>query len=187
MGSAFNAPTPLKITQSGQPDLTFGAVYHTRPLEDSPYYQIQLGLAHRDGSGAWVFGFLHHKIYLENPPPEVQRFEVTYGYNIVYGGHGWYRGNWVLSAGAGVLLANPLTIVRGKTEDSRRTLFEGGLNLAGGSLYGSLQRRFPIDRFYFGLEGKVTASMAWISVAEGNAQVPNLAFHILGSIGVKLF
>ena len=185
MGTALNAPSPLVVHQDGFPDIRFTADYSTRPLTASPYYQVQIGLWNKEGKSAWVIGFLHHKIYLDNPPPEIQLFEITYGYNTLYGGRAWRKKNWVLSAGAGVIVANPLTIVRHQEEDRRGGFLAFGW--AGGTIYGSVQRRLNVSKsVFFGFETKVTASMAWIKVANGNANVPNLALHLLGSFGVGL-
>ncbi len=185
MGTALNAPSPLVVHQDGFPDIRFTADYSTRPLTASPYYQVQIGLWNKEGKSAWVIGFLHHKIYLDNRPPEIQLFEITYGYNTLYGGRAWRKKNWVLSAGAGVIVANPLTIVRHQEEDRRGGFLAFGW--AGGTIYGSVQRRLNVSQsVFFGIETKVTASMAWIEVANGNASVPNLALHLLGSFGVGL-
>lgn len=187
LGTALNAPTPLEVNQNGFEQIKLTANYSTRPFQSSPYYQVQGGYWYQRGRKAIVFGFLHHKIYLDNPPPEIQRFEITYGYNTLYLGHAWLSGKWQISAGGGPLIANPITVVRGQADDRRSGFFDLGWYIAGGTVYGALQRRFPVgDKVYFGLEGKVTGSMAWITIADGNARVPNLALHILASFGLGL-
>jgi hypothetical protein len=185
MGTALNAPSPLVVHQKGYPDIRLTANYETRPLAASPYYQVQIGLWNKEATSAWVVGFLHHKLYLDNPPPEIQRFEITYGYNTLYGGRAWRKNKWVLSTGAGVIIANPLTVVRNKESDLRGGFLSFGW--AGATVYGSVQRRLNVSKnVFFGIETKVTASMAWIEVADGNARVPNLALHFLGSFGFGL-
>lgn len=185
LGTAFNSPTPLVIHQAGEPDIETTAHYSTRPFVGSPYYQIQLGLWNGARTAGWVVGWLHHKIYLEDPPPEVQKFQVTYGYNTVYGGRAWLRDGLILELGGGILIANPQTEIRGKSQDRRRGFFDAGWYVAGGTIYGSVQRRVPlIGPSFLGLEAKVTTSMAWISIADGNARVPNLALHLQASLGL---
>ena len=185
LGTALNAPTPLVVNQDGFDQIRLTADYSTRPFHQSPYYQAQLGLWYDDkNTKAFVFGFLHHKIYLDNPPPEIQTFEITYGYNTLYVGHAWRKNKWVLSTGAGPLIANPLTEVRGQSQDRRRGFLSLGWYIAGATLYGALQRRFPVgSNMFFGTEAKLTGSMAWITVANGNARVPNVALHLLVSFG----
>ena len=56
---------------------------------------------------------------------------------------------------------------------------------AGATIYGALQRRLQVnEHLFFGVETKLTASMAWIPVAEGSARVPNVALHLQGSLGL---
>lgn len=187
VGSALNAPTPLVVNQDGFDQIRLTADYSTRPLQASPYYQAQLGLWYSKNTKAFVFGFLHHKLYLDNPPPEIQVFEITFGYNTLYVGHAWRRNKWVISTGAGPLIANPYTQVRGQAQDRRRGFLSLGWYIAGATLYGALQRRFPVGgNMFFGMEAKLTGSMAWITVANGNARVPNVALHFLASFGIGL-
>lgn len=187
MGTALNAPTSLVVNQDGFDQISLTADYSTRPLEKSPYYQVQVGVWYETNAKAFVFGFLHHKLYLDNPPPEIQQFEITFGYNTLYAGHAWRKNKWVVSTGAGVLIANPLTEVRGQTQDRRRGFLSFDWYFAGATVYGALQRRFPVGgSVFFGMEAKVTGSMAWITVANGNARVPNVALHVLASFGFGL-
>lgn len=187
LGTALNAPTTLVVNQQGFDQISLTADYSTRPFRESPYYQVQVGIWYRKNAKAFVFGFLHHKLYLDNPPPEIQRFEITFGYNTLYGGHAWRKSNWIISTGAGVLIANPYTEVRGRSQDRRRGFLSLGWYFAGGTVYGAVQRRFPLaGKVFFGMEAKVTGSMAWITVADGNAKVPNIALHFLASLGLGL-
>lgn len=187
LGTAFNAPTPLVVDQEGFDQIRLTADYSTRPFEQAWYYQGQVGIWYKKDSRAFVFGVLHHKLYLDNPPPEIQQFQITFGYNTLYAGHAWRQHNWVISTGAGALIVNPYTKVRGQTQDRRRGFLSFGYYLAGATVYGALQRRFPVGgKVFFGMEAKVTGSMAWITVANGSASVPNVALHFLASFGFGL-
>jgi hypothetical protein len=187
LGTALNAPTPLVVNQDGFDQIRFTADYSTRPLDPSPYYQAQVGIWYRKDAKAVVFGLLHHKLYLDNPPPEIQRFEITFGYNTLYVGHAWRKKKWIMSVGGGPLIANPYSEVRGEIRDGRRGFLRLGWDFAGATIYGALQRRFPVGgRVFFGMEAKVTGSMAWVTIANGNARVPNVALHFLASFGFGL-
>ena len=82
LGTAVSAPSNLTIRQAGEPDISFTAHYATNPFKSSsaPYYGFRVSR----WWGRWgaFFDDLHHKLYLTNNPPEVQEFEVTYGYNL---------------------------------------------------------------------------------------------------------
>jgi hypothetical protein len=34
------------------------------------------------GNTDWAIEYLHHKLYLSNPPAEVQSFAISHGYNL---------------------------------------------------------------------------------------------------------
>src|SRR4051794_31691052 len=80
-GTAWTAPPTLTLRQEGQPDLRLDAHWDTRPAKAAPYYAYRL--AWWRGNTGWELQQLHHKVYLREPPPEVQQFEVSHGYNMV--------------------------------------------------------------------------------------------------------
>src|SRR3970040_349567 len=87
-GTAFNFPTPLTVQQAGQPDIHLTAEYDTKPFGPStPYYAWRASLW--EGAGAWEVGQVHHRLFLKNPPPEIEYFAVHYGYNLFYLGRAW--------------------------------------------------------------------------------------------------
>ena len=79
-GSSISVPTPLTITQRGEPDLHFTAHWATQPFLDTWYYAGRIGVW--SGNRGWLFDFTHHKIYLTNGPAEVQQFRITNGMNL---------------------------------------------------------------------------------------------------------
>lgn len=180
-GAAFNAPTPLSISQAGQPDLSFTAHYSTRPLVTTRYYAFRVGLW--SGRTGWVVDFLHHKLYLENPPPEVQDFRITYGYNLLTLSRAW-RQNWAtLSLGAGPVIANPHSEIRGKLRPRTGGVLRG-YYLSGLTLLGGANRRAYFGaRVFATFDAQVSASYARVPVAEGHAVAPNLALHLKVGLG----
>ena len=90
LGSSVSAPSPLTITQAGQPDLHFTAHWATRPWLDTWYYAGRIGLWR--GDRGWLLDFTHHKIYLTNGPAEVQRFRITNGMNMITVSRGFRHG-----------------------------------------------------------------------------------------------
>jgi hypothetical protein len=93
-GTAVSAPSNLTIRQAGEPDISFTAHYDTKPFKSSsaPYYGFRVSR----WWGRWggFFDDLHHKLYLTDNPPEVETFEVTYGYNLFSLGAGYRVGHW---------------------------------------------------------------------------------------------
>lgn len=184
IGTSASVPTPLHITQEGEEDIDFTAHYSTRPSQDTPYYAARLGFW--SGSRGWLIDFIHQKLYLENPPPEVQGFNITNGFNILVLSRGWKRDKLVFTLGAGPVIAHPETIIRGRVIDRKRGFIRHGYFLSGGSIVGSANRRFPItSHFFLSIDGRVSASYVRVPTAGGHASVPNLAFHGHGGLGVS--
>ncbi len=184
IGTSVSLPTPLHITQEGEADLDFTGHYSTRPEQDTPYYAARIGFW--SGNRGWLIDFIHQKLYLENPPPDVQGFNITNGFNILALSRGWARDKLVFTLGAGPVVTHPETIVRGRVIERNRGFIRDGYFLSGGSLVGSANRRFPItSHFFLSIDGRVSASYVRVPTAGGHASVPNLAFHGHGGLGVS--
>jgi hypothetical protein len=183
LGTSVSAPSPLWITQRGQPGLDFTAHWATRPLLDTWYYAGRLGLW--SGDRGWLFDFTHHKIYLTNPPPEIQRFQITNGMNMFTLSRGFRRGLFSYALGAGPVVTYPINRVRGQKLQGGRGFF-GGYFLSGGNLMASATRRFPLAAgIFLSLDGRVSASYVRVPVANGHASVPNLALHLHAGLGFQ--
>lgn len=180
-GSALSVPTRLRIEQEGEQDLRLTARYATRPWSGAPYYAYRIG--RHSASRGWELELVHHKLYLRDPPSEVQHFEVTHGYNLIFLNRVAHAGRWAARIGVGTVVGHPENEVRGRRLDSDRGGLGGGYYLSGiaGQVAGS--RRVPIGRgFALVGEGKLTAAYARVPVEGGRATVPNVAAH--GLIGV---
>jgi len=181
-GSAYNLPTPLTVHQSGYPDIHFWADYDTKPFGPyAPYYAWRAGLW--DKNEAWEFGQVHHRIFLTNPPPEIQVFAIHFGYNYFFLGHAWKKADFILHLGIGPVITNPQNTVRGQTLQTKDTgWFDQGYNLSGIGAEGAISRNFYYAKNgFFLLEVALIAGFVTVPVVDGSADVPNLAFH--GHIG----
>jgi len=183
LGSSVSAPSPLSVRQQGQPDLDFTAHWATRPLTDTWYYAGRIGVW--KGARGWLLDFTHHKIYLSNGPPEIQKFRITNGVNMFTVSRGFRRRNLTYAVGAGPVVAFPITRVRGQKLEPGRG-FLGGYFLSGANLMASATRRFPLAAgFFLSLDGRVSASYMRIPIAGGHASVPNLAVHLHAGVGYQ--
>ena len=174
---------PLTIRQSGQEDIRLRARYSTRPLEGAPYYAYRFG-RWADG-GAWEAELVHHKLYLENPPPEVQHFETSHGYNLATVNHATHSGGLIIRFGLGLVIAHPEGRVRGRSIGTVRSVLGGGYHIAGITAQLTAGRRFGLAGDIFAApEAKLTASWAQVPLAGGGyALVPNAALHALAGLG----
>lgn len=183
LGSSVSAPSPLSISQRGQPDLDFTAHWATRPWLDTWYYAGRIGLW--KGDRGWLFDFIHHKMYLNNNPPDVQKFRITNGMNMFVLSRGFRRGKLTYAVGAGPVITYPINRVRGEKLESGRG-FLGGYFLSGGTITGSVTRRFPLTAgFFLSLDSRVSATYVRVPVADGHASVPNLALHVHAGLGFQ--
>lgn len=180
-GSAVNVPTRLTIRQRGFPDIRLTGHYATRPWTGAPYYAVRIGRWTR--GRAWELELVHHKLYLTNPPAEIQNFEATHGYNLItINRAGRYRG-LVVRTGAGVLIIHPEAMVRGQPFRSAGNLGRG-YSFTGPTVQVAAEKRFALwRRLFLGVEGKVTGSYARFSEPAGGGTVPNVALHGLLGLG----
>jgi hypothetical protein len=181
LGSSVSVPTPLSISQAGQPPIHFTAHWATRPWLDTWYYGGRIGVW--SGKRGWLFDFTHHKIYLTNGPSEVQKFRITNGMNLFTLSRGFRRGRFSYAIGAGPVITFPINRIRDRKLESGRG-FLGGYFLSGGNLMASATRRFPIaSGFFLSLDGRVSATYVRVPVAGGHASVPNVALHLHAGVG----
>jgi hypothetical protein len=181
-GTAASFHTPLSIRQDGFPELQVTADYANRPFDSAPYFMLRLEW-HRERS-AWELQHLHHKIYLENRPPEVERFDVTHGYNLFTLAHAWPVGDFRLRAGAGVVIAHPESTVRGRRFGPKEGIFGLDQYLTGPALILGASREWRLgSRVFVSPELQLSAARARVPIQDGDASAPNVAVHFLIGLG----
>lgn len=176
-GDAWNARTPVTFSQAGQPDITTAADWSTRPWQPTWYYAGRI--AKWSGNEAWAFEYMHHKLYLDNPPADVGYFRITNGVNNLLAEHLWRSHGWDYGVGAGPAFVVPISEVRGKTYDFADGIFESRYEFGGGTLQVNLQRPLKLLPFLYGsVAVKGTASYLRVHIADGHARLVNLALHV---------
>jgi hypothetical protein len=182
-GTSVSLPTPLSISQQGYPDLHFTAHYDTNPFYETYYYAGRLALWGK-GNKAWIFDYNHQKLYLNNPPPEVQQFKITFGYNEFAFGRAWYKRGLIYSLAGGVVVGNPYSIVRDQLRPHSGGPWNSGYMLSGVTLQGGLSKQFRVvDRLFLVADTRLSLSYARVPVSNGHANVPNVALHFHLGIG----
>jgi hypothetical protein len=180
-GGAYNFRLPLVIRQDGEDNIRLNAEYDTKPFETPMYYAVRLGWWQDDRS--WELELIHHKLYLENKPPEVEHFSITHGFNLLTVNRAWKTPYFIWRLGAGVVITHPESTVRGKTfeQDSG---FVDGYYLSGPTAQIAAEKRFY---FYKGLfisfEAKYTLSWVHVPIKDGSADLWNSAVHGLFGLG----
>lgn len=184
-GGAWNAGTTLEIQQAGEPDLAFDAEFSSKPFEQPLFWALRVGWeGERHG---WALDLNHHKLILENPPPEVETFSITHGYNLVTVQHAWLRPGWRFFALAGAVVAHPESTIRGLRKDEKTGWFDSGYEVAGPVIGGGAATAWSLGSvFEIAFEGRVTWSTVNVDVATGQASLDNLAFHLLLGPRIRL-
>ncbi len=180
-GMASSFGSTLTIRQGGEPDLEVDADWSSRSFESPIYYAARVG--RWSGRTGFSLQLVHHKLYLEQPPADIQAFSVSHGYNLVTFEGGWLVGGFQLGAGAGLVVAHGESTVRGQSlpQDG------GGYHVTGPTLLVGVGRWWALGgRVRVGAEGRFTASWARVPIAGGEANVPNRAVHILLGVGYGL-
>jgi hypothetical protein len=184
LGQAWSARTPVTFSQLDEPDIRVNAQWSTRPRAPTWYYAGRI--ARWSGDAAWAFEYIHHKIYLDNPPPDVAYFQVTNGVNFMLGERLWRRRGWEFGVGAGPLYAVPVSSVRGLVYNNAHGIFHSQYELAGAAVQGNLARRLRLFPFTYGsLSLNVTAGYLHVHIANGHAVTSNFALHLQYGLSVQ--
>jgi len=169
------------IRQDGHDELRLKSNWSTYALETPLYYGWRVT---RWGEHAgWAFDLTHHKLFLQDPPPEVRSFAISHGYNLLTVQRLWERDRWFHGLGLGAVVAHPESEVRGRPFDEHGGLWGTGYHLSGPSVAAMLGHTRRIKGRVLGsAEVRLTLSHARVPISGGDALVPNLAVH--GTVGV---
>ena len=187
-GLIYNVPLPLTIRAAGHPTIKTTARWDTKPLT-MPVY-VQLRIARWQGGKAWEFEFMHHKLYLNNKPRNVQAFTITNGYNLFLINRAMQNKYFIWRVGLGWVLTHPESRVWGKSFSEHGGIpgFDtDGYFLSGAVAQIAIEKRLLLTKHVFVFaEGKMTAAYASVPIYGGNADVPNIAFHALVGVGATI-
>jgi hypothetical protein len=181
-GSAWSVPTTLTVDQSGEERLSVDARWETRPFDSPPYYAARVGLwKNRRG---WELQLLHHKLYLANPPSEIEHFEITHGWNFITLQRASRSRVIDWRVGAGPVITHAEGRIRGRGVDRGGGLFGGGYHVSGAAALAGTGKSFSLSRRFFAtIEGQATFSWANVPIRAGHARAANVAFHVLAGLG----
>ncbi len=129
---------------------------------------------------------IHLKLKLKNNSPEVQRFEISHGFNLFYVNRSWKFREFIIGAGAGIVIAHPENTVRDKSLREDKGILNTGYYIAGPTLQFRTGKSFSLlKNLILTIEGKLTGAYASVPVADGYARMTNIAIHGLFGLGYK--
>lgn len=178
-GAVHDLNLPLTFYQEDYPDIRLSkAIFHSEPLIDPPYWDWRFTKWFENKS--IEFEAIHHKFYLINLPPEVQRFGVSHGYNMLMFNHGRQAGKFILRAGAGSALVHGESTVRGMKYHEGPGFDIHGYRLRGVVVNLGAARQFKISKTLFvNAELKVNAAVANIPIVNGHARMNVVVFQFI--------
>jgi hypothetical protein len=177
LGTAWNAPTRVSFAQINEPEIHATADWSTRPFKPTWYYAGRIALW--SGTSGWAFTYMHHKMYMDNPPTAVAYFRITNGVNFGLAERLWRRGGWEYGVGAGPIFAVPVSSVRGEVYNNAHGIFHSRYELAGAAIGLNLARRLRLLPFTYGsLSLRATAGFLHLHISNGHATTDNLALHL---------
>ena len=182
-GEVYNLLMPLTIRQKGYDDIRLSARYASESFILPVYWD---GRFSRWKNGkSWELEAIHHKLYLKNTSSEVQKFNISHGFNMIMVNRGFEKKSFRYRAGAGVILAHPESNIRGKEFGDTGDDFDLGYYISGPVFNLAISKPFYLgNRFYINAEAKTTLAYSYIKVAQGNSDVYNIAFHLILGFGV---
>lgn len=184
-GVVYNFQSPLRIQQNDAPLIRIGARYRTEPFTPPVYYDVRV--SSWKNTHGWEVKFTHHKLILRNRPPEIQRFSITDGFNLLTVNRLWLHHGLIWSAGGGIVITHPESTIRNKAYPENRGILNKGYYISGPTVEAAVAKRLDLGEQWFAFgEGRATASYVRVPVADGHAHVTNLALHFLLGAGFKL-
>jgi len=184
-GSVYNLPMPLTIYQDGAPTIRMTARFKTEPFTLPVYWDIRLG--EKVGKRIFEAELIHHKLYLKNTTAEVQKFNVSHGFNMLIFNYGIERGNYRFRTGLGLVIAHPESKIRGLEFGNSTDDWDMGYYLTGPVVLASAERLIDISKhFYLVLGAKTTVAFAKVPIGRGYARFMNVAGHLNLGFGLRI-
>lgn len=182
-GEVYNVPMPLKIMQEGFPELKLTARYNTEALTLPVYWDWRISRWQNQKS--WELEAIHHKLYLDNTTGEVEKFNISHGFNMIFVNRGFEKPKFRYHAGLGIVLVHPESKIRGLEFGNSTVDMDMGYYLTGPVVNLAINKPIKLGgRFYINAEGKTTFAYSRVKIANGHANVYNLALHLILGFGV---
>ncbi len=186
-GGSYSLPSPLSIEQEGHEEISLWGDFETFPFEIPLYWAIRV--RGEFNQIIWELETIHLKLRLLDPPPEIEQFEISHGYNLTYVNIVLPVYNaYYLHLGLGGALPHPENVIRGKRLPGDGGLLSWGYYFTGPAVQVAFSKSYELhDYFYLNMESKFTLGYARVPIVDGHADIVNGAFQLLLGLGVNLF
>lgn len=182
-GDAWEPRSPLRIRQEGFEDLVLDARFRTEPFKIPIYWTARLTWWR--GNTGWAIDLNHHKLIMEDVPPEILYLGITHGYNIGTFQILKRRGPWHGLIGLGGVLAHPESTVRGRRHPETGGILLPGHHLAGPVfLLGAGFRMGILGPVFLTAESRVSFSSIDAPIRDGELSLRHTGFHFMAGLGL---
>lgn len=187
-GSAYNAPTYLKIYQENLTDIELTANFATEGFKNPVYWDYKLEVE----TEKYIYGLrsTHHKLVLRNPTPEIDNFSITHGYNLFSVYFGWKKKYFDVLAGGGIAFSHPEGVINGNyiaLEEGIR-LYGGKYRLTGPNFEAAIRKKvYLYKRLYLNGGIRFTAGYAKPKIIDGYVETYPISFHATAGLGFDLY
>ena len=175
-GTAIHTHTDVSYIDDSGNTQTFSGHFDTRPLKFPIYYGLRLGYLFVNKKNSVELEFIHSKLYGKNLPDNIQKFEITDGYNHIFLNYVHDFDFLKTKVGLGTIVIHPdLTInnVRTYTPGSKGYQFNGLTFQV--ALHKSWYHWKIISLF---TEAKYTISKSKFKITNGEIDLPNQSLHL---------
>ncbi|MDH5608905.1 MAG: hypothetical protein OEY56_05460 [Cyclobacteriaceae bacterium] len=183
IGVPYTFPARLSFRQAGLHDFSHQARFAAEPFVPPWYWDAYA--AWRGPQGEYGARLTHHKVLLVNFTPDVPRFQVTHGFNML---SVFARKDlkWAeVIVGTGVIIGHPETRIRG-LENTRVGIFDGGYFVTGPAFDVGLGRRYFVAPWFFlHAEARTSWSYVRFPIGGGDVRFQALSAHL--KVGTGFF
>ena len=180
IGDAYNFDSHTRIEHETLGNVSLTGDYDTRGLEGPLHYAWRV--SRWDDDCGWELQLLHHKIYLQNPPPGIESLSISHGFNIVTINRAVdYRG-WTLRGGLGPVVTHAEARIAG-------TSYDGPYEIAGAAALMGAGRKIDFG-MHLRLLAEVSATFGYIEAHPDGAPdleltIRNPALHAQVGVGYR--
>ena len=188
LGDAYSFDQDISIKMDDGENINFRAQPKTNGFKNPLYYSLKI--RNQFESFDIEIELVHHKIYVDKLPDNIQKFEVSDGYNLLLLNFRKKINNlFGYRVGAGTVVLHPDIKINGKTNFVRGggaipKFWSDGYYWSGFTCQGSvfIERKVS-NKLSCNVEIKAAYSRANVPVVGGGFDLPNTSLHLLFGLG----
>ncbi len=184
-GGVYNVPMPLSIYQDGRQTIRMTAQFESESFTLPVYWDIKLGRT--AGQRIFEAELIHHKLYLKNTNSDVQKFNISHGFNMLIFSYGIVKHHYRYKLGLGLVIAHPESEISGLEFGNSTDDWDMGYYLTGPIVSAGVDRQIKLSKIiYLAIGAKTTVAFAKVPINSGHARFVNVAGHLNLGFGLRI-